>query len=644
MPDSAAAHTLRAAIYARVSSEEQREGQTIDSQVAELERFAREKNWQLVSVYKDDGWSGSLLARPELDRLRDDASHARFDLVLLNDVDRLARDVAHLGIVKRDLEGSGVEVVFRKLPAEKSPTYNLMVNILGSFAEFEREMICDRTRRGRRHKVEVRQQYLGTLPAYGYRYVPKDKRTGNDGYLAIVPEEAATVRQMFKWVSEEGLSGHKVIERLNERSIPPRIGKQWGKSSVLRILRNEMYAGVWYYNKHYACQPMWSKEKDRYRRALKSSSRLRPREEWLPVILPDQLRIIERSQWKRVQGQLTSNISFSQRNTRHFYLLRGLLTCGGCGAAYVGSPNHGYFYYRCSRVCRKVPTIKESRLDEVVWSALEEAVLNPAIIYEQVAKYQEREESNSHQLHNESDQIESEIQKLANEESRVLEAYRMGILSPSQLGQELEKVNLRKNALRNRRARLAEQPKRSTIQNIRRSVADYCRQAAQRLKSFTLEERQRFLRLLVSGIIFEGEQVRIKAILPLSLVGAERTSTAVGDVGEKAIASIGKFASMMTYHSGRNTVQGYSVPDGENLIDYISFELFGKIPEKPFSILSDEGLELVRLLKQRQKDPTLQELCDQVRDKRGVQVSVSHMSRALRILKLSPARRGPRLC
>src|SRR5881227_3566779 len=104
MPDSAAAHILRAAIYARVSSEEQREGQTIDSQVAELERFAREKNWRIAGIYKDDGWSGSLLARPELDHLRDDASRGRFDLVLLNDVDRLARDVAHLGIVKRNLE------------------------------------------------------------------------------------------------------------------------------------------------------------------------------------------------------------------------------------------------------------------------------------------------------------------------------------------------------------------------------------------------------------------------------------------------------------------------------------------------------------------------------------------------------------
>src|SRR6185295_12058947 len=144
----------RVALYARVSTDEQREGQTIDSQVAELERFAAEKGWRTAGVYKDEGWSGSILARPELDRLRDEASRGLFEIVLLNDVDRLARDVSHLGIVKRDLERHGVRLVFRTLPAETSPTYNLMVNILGSFAEFEKELITDRTRRGRRQKVE----------------------------------------------------------------------------------------------------------------------------------------------------------------------------------------------------------------------------------------------------------------------------------------------------------------------------------------------------------------------------------------------------------------------------------------------------------------------------------------------------------
>lgn len=101
--------------------------------------------------------------------------------MLINDVDRLAGDVTHLGVLKRDLERKGVRVIFRKLPAENSPTQNLMVNILGSFAEFERELIADRMRRGRRHKIEVRKQYLGGNTSYRYRYIQKNPLSGQDG-------------------------------------------------------------------------------------------------------------------------------------------------------------------------------------------------------------------------------------------------------------------------------------------------------------------------------------------------------------------------------------------------------------------------------------------------------------------------------
>src|ERR1035438_6420109 len=237
--------SIRLAMYARVSTEEQREGQNIDSQIAELERFSREKGWPIVETYKDEGWSGGVMERPELDRLRDDAQKGVFDAVLINDVDRLARDVSHLGVIKRDLEKKGVKVIFRKLPADTSPTYNLMVNILGSFAEFEREMIADRTRRGRRHKVEVRKQYLGSNTSYGYRYTPKDRLAGKEGILELAAEEAAVVRKMFEWVDQDGLSARRVLNRLNELRISPKKGAaQWAKSSVLRILRSEMYAGT----------------------------------------------------------------------------------------------------------------------------------------------------------------------------------------------------------------------------------------------------------------------------------------------------------------------------------------------------------------------------------------------------------------
>ncbi len=180
-----------------------------------------------------------MLARPELDRLRDDASKGVFDIVLINDVDRLARDVAHLGVIKRDLERKGVQVIFRKLPAEKSPTQNLMVNILGSFAEFERELISDRTRRGKRHKVEVRKQFLGSIAPYGYRYTRKDRAAGTEGILRSTRRKRDTgAAGATKWVAEEGLSARKVVGRLNELRVLPRNGESpWAKSTVLRILR-----------------------------------------------------------------------------------------------------------------------------------------------------------------------------------------------------------------------------------------------------------------------------------------------------------------------------------------------------------------------------------------------------------------------
>jgi len=256
----------RIALYARVSTEEQHEGNTIESQIAELEKFAERNQWDIQGRYIDEGWSGAVLARPELDRLRDDAGRGLFDVVLVNDVDRLARDVAHLGVIKRDLEKKQVRLVFRKLPLSSDPMSNLMINILGSFAEFERELIADRTRRGMRHKAEVRKQYVGCTAPYGYKYIKKDL-SGGVGRLEINPDEANVVKEMFNWVAEEGLSIQKVADRLTRLRIPTRKGgARWQGCSVYKILRNETYAGVWAYSKAETCEPEKPRNASPYRK------------------------------------------------------------------------------------------------------------------------------------------------------------------------------------------------------------------------------------------------------------------------------------------------------------------------------------------------------------------------------------------
>ena len=519
---------LRLALYARVSTEEQREGQTIDSQIAELERFSREKGWPIEGTYKDEGWSGGVMERPDLDRLRDDAQKGQFDAVLINDVDRLARDVAHLGVIKRDLERRGVKVVFRKLPSEVSPTYNLMVNILGSFAEFERELIADRTRRGRRHKVEVRKLYLGSNTAYGYRYVPKDHASGTEGILKLNPTEASVVRRMFEWIDQEGLSARRVLMRLGERGIRPRKGAaHWGKSSVLRILRNEMYAGTWHYNKFQGCEPKNPVTNPRYRKRAKCSVRVRPKAEWLPVELPTDLQIVPRDRWERVQRQLDRNITFSPRNEKHEYLLKGLIRCGACGARYVGDPCHGAFYYRCVRRCKKLPTIRDTRLDEVVVQAVKALLLRPEMILEPLRQMRAAELQEAQCSETTHRDREAALRQLGTEEERLIEAYRTSVITPEQLGRELEKLKARRFDLETQEPEPTPAPA-VPAEDIDSAVRDYCAEAASNLGTFTPAELRDFLRNVIRSIVFEGDRIRIEG--QIAVPALDQTSGAAIEV------------------------------------------------------------------------------------------------------------------
>jgi site-specific DNA recombinase len=504
-------------LYARVSSEEQKEGQTIDSQIEELRRHAADRGWTTVDVYKDDGWSGGLLARPELDRLRDDASKSKFEAVLVNDVDRLARDVAHLGVIKRGLERLGIALIFRKLPAETSPMRNLMVNILGSFAEFEKELIADRTRRGRRHKAEIRKQFVGGLAPYGYSYVEKSASAG-EGHLQINPEEAVVVQRVYGWVDKEGLSARAVVRRLNSTGIRPRFGAgQWAKSSVLRILRNETYAGVWYYNKYEAVEPKSSARAPRkYRRSLKTSTRLRERTDWIAVPLAEELVLVTREIWGRVQTRINQNVAFSPRNSRHPYLLRGLVRCAGCHARIVGEPGHREtYYYRCHRRCHRVSTVQERDLDGAVWKALEEAILNPELIVKSVMGLQSKAIREADTGNSPTIAAAKALDQIRAEEMRILEAYRLTIISANQLDQELRGLASRKRALE-----AADQPPHEQIpirlsqEEIRQRIGGFCQQISRKLASLNREQKQQLLRYIVEEIEFDGSMIHIRAMIP----------------------------------------------------------------------------------------------------------------------------------
>jgi site-specific DNA recombinase len=150
-----------------------------------------------------------------------------------------------------------------------------------------------------------------------------------------------------------------------------------------------MYAGVWYYNKHYSCAPEAGSATVKYSRVTKSSRRLRSKDHWIAVPLGEEFKIVTRQQWQRVQQKITANISWSPRNSKHNYLLRGLVRCAGCNARMVGEPGRNSFSYRCHKRCKKVPEIVEGRLNSTVWGAVERALKNPKAILVQGRRYYE---------------------------------------------------------------------------------------------------------------------------------------------------------------------------------------------------------------------------------------------------------------
>lgn len=166
---------MRVALYVRVSTERQQQAQTIQQQVAQLRAYvAARDEWTIAAehIFRDDGASGAKLDRPGLDALRDQAARAAFDLVLICAPDRLARHFVHQMVVMEELERHGVRVVFCDRPLTDDPHEQLVTQIRGAVAEYERTLIADRMRRGRLAKLRSGQLLPWTRAPYGYRLHP----------------------------------------------------------------------------------------------------------------------------------------------------------------------------------------------------------------------------------------------------------------------------------------------------------------------------------------------------------------------------------------------------------------------------------------------------------------------------------------
>src|ERR1700739_1328799 len=211
-----------AAIYARVSSDRQKENHTIASQTAALIEYAQTNGYAVPPewVFHDEGYSGASLVRPGLEALRDLAAQGQIVAALIYSPDRLSRKYAYQVLLSEELSRCGVDVIYLKSPSGDSPEDQLVVQFQGMIAEYERAQIAERCRRGKRHRAQQGMVNVLSGAPYGYRYVRKTDSSA--AYYQVIKSEARVVRMVFEAYTQQGLSINAIARLLNERQCPTR--------------------------------------------------------------------------------------------------------------------------------------------------------------------------------------------------------------------------------------------------------------------------------------------------------------------------------------------------------------------------------------------------------------------------------------
>ncbi len=287
--------------------------------------------------FVDEGYSGATLIRPALEQLRDLIAAGGIDRLYVHSPDRLARKYAYQVLLIDEFQRAGVEVIFLNRELGRSPEDELLLQVQGMVAEYERAKILERSRRGKRHAAQNGDVSVLTTAPYGYLYLRKQD-SGGEGRFEIVLEEARVVRQVFAWVGRDRLSIGEVVRRLNTAGERTRTGKRvWDRTTIWGMLKNPAYMGQAAFGKTRAgsLQSRLRAQRGRSlhpRRAYSTTDV--PQDEWISIPVP---ALVSEELFAAVQAQLEENRRRARQGERGArYLLQGLVVCRQCGYAYYG--------------------------------------------------------------------------------------------------------------------------------------------------------------------------------------------------------------------------------------------------------------------------------------------------------------------
>ena len=370
---------MKAAIYTRVSTDEQAQNCTIENQVRTSKEFLKNnKSYEVYDYYKDDGITGRvpLEDRPEGARLLKDASDKKFDVVLVTSTDRFGRRLKVLIDAVETLTEK--RVAFRSMSEPyntDTPIGKLMFNLLSSFAEFELEHIIVRSKVGKERAIDEG-RWVGGLPPYGYVVNEETKKLAlyKDKILLGKYSEVDVIKKIYDLCANSRLTSYKIAERLNQEKIPPytkeknkqcrqKKAKYWRGERVRNLIKEPIYKGENIIGR-------------------RSNGTIKSCKKKVVAIVTEEV-------WEQAQMVLESNIILATRNARNDYLLSGKPICPECKRSLSGHNDHGILYYVCNNnrfKNNKDPykchnkAIRADVLEEEVWKDIKSMIENPELI------------------------------------------------------------------------------------------------------------------------------------------------------------------------------------------------------------------------------------------------------------------------
>jgi site-specific DNA recombinase len=517
---------VRSALYARVSSQKQAEEMTIESQVAAIQNRVQRDGHDVAAEFefRDPGYSGAELRRPALEKLRDAVVSGTIDRLYVHSPDRLARKLAHQAILVEEFSKHDCELIFLSQEGiPNTPEANLLIQMQGMIAEYEREKILERTRRGRRHAAKQGKVSVFSGAPFGYRRIPKQQGIA-EAYWEVNPIEATTVKLIFEWVGVHGYSLRQVVRELYARGIPTATGNErWNPSTLRDILINPAYQGTAKFGRERLETRKIDRRPKRGAPAVPRRSKVTVRtspEEQETILVP---AIVDKELFQEVGKQMEENRKRRrQRQGETKYLLSGLLVCGCCGSAYCARRGTGtrHAIYRCigsdkyrvkgKSLCDNLSVI-DTPLEQHVWEELCELLQNPQRIQEELTRRRNESKQASPKLQ----ELEKNVLLLRGRLDRLIDSHTSGFIETSEFESRI--TALRAQYVREQQALDSLRGATST-ETEEASIADalnrLSQQVAAGLDTADFSLKRELLKLLIHRIEIHKDEIRIVYKVP----------------------------------------------------------------------------------------------------------------------------------